>query len=363
MRVFNISLDKTILKKDSAVQRRLVSLAEAAGELTVCVPSTRTESVQPSEHLRVHAVGGLKPFQFFGLWLRARQELTRKRYDLVTVQDPYFLGFLGAQLAEKYSVPLEVQIHGFERMEGGRARLARFVFGKAKKIRVVSERLRRELYSTFRIPYSKMYVLPVYTQTHPTSILPSKEGSRKRVPYPFTFLTVGRLVPVKNIGLQIRALAKVAEKIPQVRLRIVGDGPLREVLKLQVKSSKLEDKVLFEGYQEDLNRYYAEADAFLLTSDAEGWGRVVLEAAAHRLPIIMTNVGLAQELITNNESGFIIPVGDEHELVLAMLEFVGSPELRARLGEGAYKVFKALPKGEEQIQKQVKEWEILVDRK
>ena len=243
MRVLNLSLDN-YFRKDSAVQKRLAlaeEIAEKTGHhplssqtrvspstegerqrketgagLTVCVPGERTESRQLSPHLLVHSVGGPKALQFFGLWLRARQELTRQKYDLITVQDAHFLGFLGAQLAEKYAVPLEVQLHGFEKMEGGRARLARFVLGKAKKIRVVSERLRRELYSVFHIPYSKMYTLPVYTQIGVLEHRPK----RNTIPVPFTFLTVGRLVPVKNIGLQLQALARVAEKVPHVRLRI-----------------------------------------------------------------------------------------------------------------------------------------------
>ena len=123
-----LSLDRTILEKDSAVQKRLIVLAEALGmhtppaedgsapldrgdtttglgdlptagrlgtpltkgEVTVCVPGPRTESVQLSEHLRVHAAHGPKPLQFFGLWLRARQELTRQKYNLITVQDAIF---------------------------------------------------------------------------------------------------------------------------------------------------------------------------------------------------------------------------------------------------------------------------------
>ena len=52
---------------------------------------------------------------------------------------------------------------------------------------------------------------------------------------------------MKNIGLQLQALARVAEKVPHVRLRIMGDGPLKASLKLQVKSLKLEDKVFLKG--------------------------------------------------------------------------------------------------------------------
>jgi len=366
MRVLNLSLDKTILEKDSATQKRLLALAEAAGSITVLVPASKTEHITLSPHVTVYSFGGPKVLQFFRMWKTAIQLTTNHQpptthFELITVQDPYFLGFLGAQLAKKFSLPLEVQVHGLEKFSGVRKWIARFVLGKAKKIRVVSNRLRYTLAKSYKLKANSLYVLPVYTQIesliHNPLSLTKKKG--KAIPYPFTFLTVGRLVPVKNIAMQIRALAKVAERIPHVKLQIVGDGPELARLLLEARTLNLEASVVFEGYQKDPQKYYEEADAFLLTSDSEGWGRVVLEAAAHRLPIIMTDVGLAQEVIKNNESGFIIPVGDEHELILAMQELIGNPELRARLGEGALKAFKALPKGEEQIRQQVTEWSSL----
>jgi glycosyltransferase involved in cell wall biosynthesis len=163
--------------------------------------------------------------------------------------------------------------------------------------------------------------------------------------------------------MQIRALAKIVKKVPHVRLHIVGDGPLRKSLELEARSLKLEASVVFEGEQKDLSRFYEGADAFLLTSDSEGWGLVVLEAAAHKLPIIMTDVGLAQEVVQNEQSGFIIPVGDEPELVLAMQEFIDRPELRERLGDAAFKVFKSLGSKEEQVEQQVREWQMVISRK
>ncbi len=375
MRVLNLSLDSQVLEKDSAVQRRLLAFAEKIGnttpaladsgtpfnkgELTVFVPAGRSTVESLSPNLTVQGFGGPKLFQFFRMWSRAVEEVKKNRYDLITVQDSFFLGFLGVQLGEKCKIPVEIQVHGFEKMVGGRKQLARFVLGKATKIRVVSERLKRELNSIFHIPHSKMYVLPVYTQIDTTQRI----SKRKTVPYPFTFLMVGRLVAVKNIGLQIRAIAELIKQIPHVRLVIVGDGPEKASLKLQVNSLKLEDKILFEGRQENVSTYYGEADAFLLTSDYEGWGRVVLEAAANKLPSIMTDVGLAQEVIKNNENGFVISVGDQSELVLAMKELIDKPELRERLGEAALRTFRSLPTQEVQIQKQVTEWQTLISRK
>ncbi|MDO8594573.1 MAG: glycosyltransferase [bacterium] len=389
MRVLILSLDKTILEKDSAVQRRLLALAEKVGDIAVFVPAERDEKQDLSEHLTVYSFGGAKPIQLWKMWRRAKSLISypssltsgipqrehhhlasqtrhsssteeekgeeEKKYDLITVQDIYFLGFLGLKLAEKFKIPLEVQVHGFERMTGLRERLARYVLGKATKIRVVSERLKSFLNSVFSIQYSKIYTLPVYTQIEP----PQRQMKRKTVPYPFTFLTVGRLVSVKNIGLQIRTFAWLAKEVPHIRLRIVGEGPLEASLKSQVESLKLGEKVTFEGYQKDLSRYYDEADAFLLTSDYEGWGRVALEAAAYTLPIIMTNVGLANEVIHHDQEGIIIPIGDEEHLLGAMREILNSPELRTRLGEAAFKTFKALPIPEEQIQKQIEAWESL----
>jgi glycosyltransferase involved in cell wall biosynthesis len=384
MQVLMLSLDREISRPDSAAQKRLVALAGAIGntppaeagsaplvkgELTVLVSGERDERRLVSKHLTMYSFGGAKIMQLWKMWSKGRRILNpssdsevgvlplekgelRQRCDLITVQDPYFMGFLAVKLGERFHVPVEVQVHGFERAKGGWNNLARFVLSRATVIRTVSNRLQHNLYSIFHIPYSKIYVLPVYTQTEPSQ----RPLKRKNVPYPFTFLTIGRLVPVKNVAMQIRAFAKVAAKIPQARLRIVGDGPLLESLKLQVKSLKLEDKIILEGHQENAERFYEEADAFLFTSDSEGWGRVVLEAAAHRLPIIMTDVGLAREVIKNEENGLIIPIQDEGELVRAMQEFLDRPELRARLGEAAFRTFKSLPSREAYIDKQIIAW-------
>ena len=391
MRILNLSLDREIIEKGSAVRQRLILLAEKVGEIVVFVPGERDEKEEVSTHLTVYSFAGPRVAQLWKMWKKGKEplsgsssfpkgggEFSSRRilnpssdsevgvlplgkgelrvFELITVQDPHFLGLFGVLLAKKYRVPLEVQVHGFEKSSGLRKRLARFVLERADTVRAVSNRLKEHLHSIFHIPYSILYTLPVYAQTAP----PQKVIKRKTVPYPFTFLTVGRLVPVKNIDLQIRAFARLVKEVPHIRLRIVGEGPLADSLKSKVESLTLEKSIIFEGYQRDLRRYYEEADAFLLTSDCEGWGRVVLEAAAYRLPIIMTDVGLAREVIKNEESGFIIPVGDERELMLAMKELLDKPQLRERLGEGAFRAFKALPSREAYIEKQVEEWRSLI---
>ena len=95
-------------------------------------------------------------------------------------------------------------------------------------------------------------------------------------------------------------------------LHIVGSGPDEKKLKSYVARLGLEQHVVFHGYQSGyaLGMFYRECDAFLLTSDYEGWGMVIIEAAAAGLPIIMTDVGCAGEIIIHGESGLVVPPGE-----------------------------------------------------
>lgn len=319
MRVLNLSLDSRINEAGSPVARRLAALSVAVGEVAALAPK-----------------GDNKVREFLRIWREAEALLCEKKYDLITVQDTAYLALLAYLLARRFCVPLEMQVHGLEKFYGIRKLLTGFLLKRADKIRVVSERLRREI-------SARAYVLPVYTQIEtPTS-------HTKQTRETFTFLTVGRLVPVKNIGLQIRAFTQIVKESPHTRLVIVGDGSERENLPKH-------DRVIFEGQQKDLRRFYEEADAFLLTSNSEGWGVVVTEAAAYGLPIVMTDVGCAGEFIKDGENGTVIPVGDEEALVSAMKKLITNADFRTRLGEKAYLAYLALPSKERQVQKQVEAW-------
>src|SRR3989344_4116093 len=122
MRILSLSLDRALLKENSAIQKRMLALSEKAGDIVALIPGEKDETQRLSPHLTVSAFGGTKLTQFFKMWTKAIQELGTKRYELVTVQDVYFLGFLGVQVGKRFSVPDEVQVHGFEKLNGGRAR-------------------------------------------------------------------------------------------------------------------------------------------------------------------------------------------------------------------------------------------------
>ena len=100
------------------------------------------------------------------------------------------------------------------------------------------------------------------------------------------FGLVARLSPEKNIDYAIRLF----EHLPNYKLIIVGDGPLRPHLQSEIKSRKIKNIELI-GYKENVFEYYNLFDAFLLTSKFEGTPISIIEAMAYNIPIFTTDVG------------------------------------------------------------------------
>jgi len=143
--------------------------------------------------------------------------------------------------------------------------------------------------------------------------------------------------------LAISAMVKIVKQYPRTGLIIVGNGSEKARLRLKTKNYQLQSNVIFEPWNNDLDSYYQSADLFLLTSNYEGWGMTVIEAANFGLPIIMTDVGCAGEIIKNEESGIIIGVGDEKALAEAMIKLIKERNFGKKIGEEARKVVLSLP--------------------
>ena len=166
---------------------------------------------------------------------------------------------------------------------------------------------------------------------------------------------------VKNIDLQIKALKNILNakyKIlnTKIELWIAGEGPEKENLEFRIKNLELENNIKLLGWQENLEKLYTKADTFLLTSLSEGWGLAAIEAASYSLPIIMTDVGCANEVIKNNESGIVIPTNNQKALEEAMLKLVNNPDLRKKLGKNARKAVLSLPNKEDTLKLYLKSW-------
>jgi glycosyltransferase involved in cell wall biosynthesis len=130
-------------------------------------------------------------------------------------------------------------------------------------------------------------------------------------------LAVGSFKPEKNHRLLLEAFARVA-RTRDIRLMIVGEGPLRKEAESLVRQFGLGDRIAMPGFRANLWPIYASADLFALSSDSEGFGNVLVEAMATGLPVVSTDCAGPREVLENGKYGLLVPCDDAEALARAM---------------------------------------------
>ena len=144
----------------------------------------------------------------------------------------------------------------------------------------------------------------------------------------------GRLVPQKNFPLLLRALARVRRR-RAAHLWLLGDGPDRAALEAQAQALDLGAHVSFLGWKDDPGSFFAAADVFVMSSDFEGFGNVLVEAMVGGTPVVSTDCPHGPgEIIASGQSGLLVPTGDETALADAVLAVLEDGALAARLRAG-----------------------------
>jgi sugar transferase (PEP-CTERM/EpsH1 system associated) len=151
--------------------------------------------------------------------------------------------------------------------------------------------------------------------------------------------TVGRLAEVKDQATLIKAFAKAINGRPQddLRLMLVGDGPLRSTLEALANELSLGDKVWFAGDRSDVPALMSHMHVFVLPSLAEGISNTILEAMSSGLPVIATDTGGNPELVKPGLNGALCPVGDDQALANELLNWVDDEKQRQTTGIAAQK--------------------------
>lgn len=150
-----------------------------------------------------------------------------------------------------------------------------------------------------------------------------------------TILCVGRMYPRKNHAALLRATAALLADRPDVRLRIVGDGPERRRLERLAAQLGITPAVRFTGQLsfEELVGEYAACDVFCLPTLQEGYGMVFAEAMTAGKPIVACRAGATPELVRDEVDGLLCPPDSIASLTAALAELLRDPARRARLGE------------------------------
>lgn len=135
-------------------------------------------------------------------------------------------------------------------------------------------------------------------------------------------ITVGRLIPLRNVDLLLRAIAQ----LPDTVLTIVGDGPCRAEWEAEAKRLGLEQRVWFTGKQPHkvVQHLLRQHDVFVLASSHEGFPHSVLEAMQAGLPVVATAVGGTPEVVRDGENGILVPPGNADALYKALKHRIDS---------------------------------------
>jgi glycosyltransferase involved in cell wall biosynthesis len=151
--------------------------------------------------------------------------------------------------------------------------------------------------------------------------VPARQEKRER-----TILFLGSLIERKGVDLLASAFVRLAQEVANVRLRIVGEGELRESLVRMLLP--VSERVEFVGFKDwdELPAEYAAADVLCVPSRYDGWGLVVPEGLSAGLSVIATDqMGAALEFVENGLNGWLVPAGDEEALLAAMRDAAVMP--------------------------------------
>ena len=161
-----------------------------------------------------------------------------------------------------------------------------------------------------------------------------------------TVLSVARMYPRKRLGDLLRAAALLRARVPGAQVRIVGNGPEREMLDRLHGELALADAAVLLGdvSRAALAEEYANADCFCLPSVQEGFGIVFLEAMAAGLPVVACRAAAIPEVVLDGRTGVLVPPRDPRALADALASLLADPARARALGaEGARGVAEFTP--------------------
>ena len=330
-----LSIDRDLLKAESPAARRIASYGSFAKELTVVLSGAGdAEEKKLAGNVRIVASGGDSKFDAFFKTRAALDQLcAANKPDVLSSQDPFFLGLLALWAAKKYSIPFQVQLHTdcfsrWYRTESVRrffeSVIARYVLSRASCIRAVSERVAESVRKFAKVPVA---VLPLHVPR------PVSTNAERPVEFkgPFSVLTVSRLTNEKQLHVLIDAVAFV----PDMTAVILGDGPELNTLRARAASRGVADRVLFPLWK-DPAPYYAHAHAYVCLSRYEGYGRSLVEAALAGVPLVSTDVGVVGELFAPEREVLVVPP-EMRALASALTKLKNDPPRRAAMAEAARK--------------------------
>lgn len=272
---------------------------------------------------------------------RTFKQLLKQNQVQAVLAEYGHIGITVREVCYQLDIPLIVHFHGYDAYShyilNNQGKQYPLLFQQAAAIIAVSRDMEEQLIK-LEAPKEKVYYNPygvdmnLFQATQPDQNPP-------------LFLTVGRFVDKKAPFLTLLAFKSVAEKIPEARLKMIGEGQLLETCKRLVQSLSLSGQVEFLGAcsHQEVAEAMQTARAFVQHSvqtsygDSEGTPVGVLEAGASGLPVIATRHAGIKDVVIENETGLLVDEGDVAGMSQQILNLAETPEFATQLGKVARK--------------------------
>lgn len=213
--------------------------------------------------------------------------------------------------------------------------IERLLFGCADRVFAVSEAAKSLLEQRSWLA-SRVVVVP-----NSVSVRLDRSQDSRPAPPPLVLLYMGRLSHEKGPDVLVDAISELPAD-SSVVVRILGDGPEREALAIQVQAKGLGDRVAFLGFQLDVVPHIAQAHALVMPSRTEGLPMALLEAAGAGLPVVASRVGGIPEVVSQGRNGLLVEPNQSSALAAAILSLeLDYAGFRARSEASASEIVRA----------------------
>ena len=231
--------------------------------------------------------------------------------------------------------------------DNSRTRLThRYLTFFRNKVIAVSDDVKQFLHDNVGIPKDKL--LTIHNGIDVTKFSKGNGSSNKRQELglkkdDIILIAVGRLNPVKDYDTLIRAISQIKQELankyifkliivgPETKDHLSGGGTLLRLRNL-ANDLNVDDRIAFLGKRADIPELLGTADVFVQTSLTEGLSMSIMEAMSCQLPVVATNVGGNKELISDGETGYLVPSRDAQAVAKALKTQILDDTLRLRMG-------------------------------
>ncbi len=259
-------------------------------------------------------------------------------FDLIHMHDAYH-AVVSNVLKKVYNIPLIVTLHSinsgsnslidnFRRFSVYNGDLSIFVSDSLKQKAI--ERYSINDTEHFKVVHNGVEINEeIFTRN--TNDINQKSTNR--------IVFCGRLVSVKGVDILLKAFRMLCEKVEDAQLVIIGDGILKDELKLLCIQQNISDRVVFVGQLDNIEvrNYFRNSDIVAVPSREEPFGLVAIEAMSEKTCVVCSNVGGLKEIVKSGYTGMLFENENYAQLADVLIELMNNKELRFSLAENGFK--------------------------